>query len=163
MYLCFSKALGVENSFLQSLQVRGGCELLKCSFSSLLVGNFCGHPTHLNLHFGLWFWANWKLWTTSLPFLFPGLSLVSFVLSTTGVLSVLRTTDSSGISMSSEFISDTIGVGSGKVFLGAIGCSSSLSIGSISVPKLKSFPSDRRASIAILVSSLVAGTSTVSC
>ena len=85
------------------------------------------------------------------------------MLGTTGVLSVWGAPISSSISVSSEFTSDTIGEGSGKVFLGAIGCSRSLSVESISVPKLKSFPSDRRASIAILVSSLVAGTSTVSC
>ena len=129
MYLRFSKALGVENSFLQSLHVKGGCKLLKWSFSSLLVANFCEHPTQLNLHLGVWFRANWKLWTTSWPFLFSCLSSVSFVLGTTGVLSVVGATVSSSISVSSEFISDTIGVGSGKVFLGAIGCSRSLSVG----------------------------------
>ena len=59
--------------------------------------------------------------------------------------------------MSSEFISDTIGVGSGKTLPGAIGCSRSLSVGSSS-PYCRSDPNVNKASIAILVSSFIAAT-----
>ena len=59
-------------------------------------------------------------------------------------------------------MADTEGVGLGRLRSGTIGCNSSFSVCSYTPPSCKSAPNDNKASIAVLVSSDVAGIVSVS-